>query len=187
MKPFDALDNDSLDWVPLTSEGFGFELLDGGDTVGRLIWDRQRRSVACAECASGRWTFRRSGFIYPRVTVREAGSARECAVFTPRWRGDGALEITEQCVYHFRPADFWWTRAAFFGPRVEKLLGLEVLVPGSESTTRAAIGRLRVFPPGHGCPHLPLLALVGWFLVMVRRAEAPAPSPIPLVADAPAS
>ncbi len=187
MKPFEDLDRDVLEWVPSSSEWFGFELRDGEDTMGRLVWDRQRRSVACAECTSGRWTFRRSGFIYPRVTVREAGSSRDCAVFTPRWRGDGALEMTEEYVYHFRPADFWWTRASFFGPRVEKLVGLEVLASGRGSDAQTTIGRLRVFAPGRACPHLPLLSLVGWFLVMVRRAEAPAPSPVPLVADAPAS
>ena len=30
-------------------------------------------SLATAECAQGRWTFKRSGFLSPRITVRECG------------------------------------------------------------------------------------------------------------------
>jgi hypothetical protein len=187
MKPLETIGCGILEWVPCTAGTFGFELRDGHETCARLVWDQHRRSMVSAECATGRWIFRRSGFVYPRVAIREVGARQDCAVFTPRWRGDGALELVDERVYHFRPTDFWWTRVAFYGSRVEKLISLDVRPSDKAAGASAITGRLEILAPGRSCPDLPLLALLGLYLLLLRRAEAPAPGPVPLIANAPTS
>ena len=70
-----------------------FELRIGDEVLATLRWETNFGSLATAETAEGRWTFKRVGFWRPKVTVRAAGSDADLAVFEPRWTGSGTLTL----------------------------------------------------------------------------------------------
>ena len=67
-----------LSWTPPSARDGSYELRAGEEIVGTLCWERG--SLAVAEVAEGRWTFKRVGCWRPRVSVRQAGSDTDWAI-----------------------------------------------------------------------------------------------------------
>ena len=64
-----------------------FELREGNRLHGTLQFAKSWGSLATASLAGGEWTFKRTGYFRPRVTVRRQGQEADLAVYQP---GDGA-------------------------------------------------------------------------------------------------
>src|SRR5262245_37270197 len=73
-----------------------FELRAGPEewVVATLRWQKVFGTLALAETPEGRWTFKRSGFWRPHITVRVADTDHDSAVFEPGWSGGGTLTVT---------------------------------------------------------------------------------------------
>jgi len=97
----------TLEWVPSRSARRSYELRSGTDVLGRLRWPKMFGSLAEGEFGDQRWTFKRGGFLRPRVLVRPAGSDENAAVFEMSFGGGGLLRTnTGQC--------FQWSRQGFW-------------------------------------------------------------------------
>src|SRR5262245_2644107 len=56
-----------LRWVQTGSLPRGFELRAGKEGLATLRWQKMLGSLAVGESASGAWSFKRGGFLNPRV------------------------------------------------------------------------------------------------------------------------
>jgi hypothetical protein len=122
----------------------------------------------------GNWTFKRVGFLNPRITVREAGQEGDLALFTPRWTGGGALEFRQGGEYSWGSANFWGTRWAFKKGEGEPLL---TFGPQDDAKFRDLFkvqGHVEVTPTGAGLAEAALLLFLGWYLVIMHRNDSAA-------------
>src|SRR5271169_4895055 len=83
------------------------ELMADGRTVASLRFEKSCGTLATAEYGEARWTFKRTGFWSPRVSVRQAGSEADLAIFTPRWTGGGGLAFAAGRKFQLRSLSFW--------------------------------------------------------------------------------
>jgi hypothetical protein len=146
-----------------------YELRSGDDTLATLRWEKGCGSLASAASADGQWTFKRVGFLQPRVTVRAFGSDAEVATFHPTWRGDGTLEFRDGRSVRWATTNVWHTEWAFarggdtflrFSPRG----GLSGLIKHE--------AQMEIVPAATTFPDLSLLALLGWYLMLLASDDA---------------
>lgn len=123
--------------------------------------------MATAEWGEQRWTFKRAGFWSPKVTVRVAGSERDAAVFTPKWKGGGELVFGDGRRFTLKSLSFWGAQWAFEsedGAEVISVHGPHGLIHSKgEVSVGLAAGRL---------PETPILLLLIWYLRLLMQEEA---------------
>jgi hypothetical protein len=149
-----------------------FELLCGDDRIGTLRWEKSFGSLATAEASEGQWTFKRGGFGGLRVTVRESGSAETIAMFELSLAldstcGTGSLQYRGGQRIRWAPSGSFWHW--YWHPRCMwvSVNGLEIAGFCYHRGMKTE-GRLEVSTHGAGLPELPLLALLGWYLLTPR-------------------
>jgi hypothetical protein len=96
---------EELVWVQPALLKQAFELHASDEVVATLQFDRS--SLASAETAEHKWTFKREGFWHPQVTIRLPDSDDNLAVFKPAWGGGGSLELSQGRLLRFGAANFW--------------------------------------------------------------------------------
>src|SRR6185295_14037183 len=118
-------------------------------------------------CADGSWTFKRSGFLRPRVSVRTPGQESEVAVFLPDWHGDGALDFVGGRRFSFVHTNFWHSQWAWKSAAGETLVQLKprltLLHSAADVVLGAAAGPLA---------ETPLLVLLAWYLMQLMASDA---------------
>ena len=60
----------ALEWSQTSVMSQSYELRGDDQVVATLEWEKLIGSLATARTADGAWTFKRSGFLTPMVTVR---------------------------------------------------------------------------------------------------------------------
>ena len=146
-----------------------YELRSGDDTLATLRWEKGCGSLASAESAAGHWTFKRVGLLQPRVTVRAFGSDTEVATFHPTWRGDGTLEFRDGRSVRWVNTNVWHTEWAFASDghtflRFSPSGGLSGLIKHE--------AQMEIVPAATTFPDLSLLALLGWYLMLLASDDA---------------
>jgi hypothetical protein len=157
-----------LVWTKPSAPTPTYELYAGEQLVATLHW--QRGSLAEARAAGCQWTFERSGFWLPRVVVRLAGSDADLATFTPQWIGTGTLEGARERRFHWSAENFWHTRWAWQDADGTPLLHIEGK-PRSEHGGRPIKGIVKLAPAASDLIELPLLVLLGWYLVVLHTED----------------
>jgi hypothetical protein len=142
------------------------QLISEGQIVGTLRWASGRSSLATAESADGAWTFKRAGFLRPRMTIREPGSDSDLAVMPMSWAVEGCLRFADGRVL-FRSSSFWRSDITVSDSRGKKLL---VLKPDSRGG--GAMGSIQIDKSAlEDEPGVPLLAIFGVYLVLMIASE----------------
>lgn len=109
---FSPMDVHEAEWLQPHSSERRFDLVADGETLARLTFRSRCGSFATAETRDGRRTFKRVGFMNPRVTVRAEGGAEDLGVYAPKWGGDGVLQLKGHRAVSWKPEGFWsrtWT------------------------------------------------------------------------------
>jgi hypothetical protein len=174
MRPIDECSASFLRWTQpragrcayqLRAEPLGpeeAESVEGQGTALVATLRYQSSARAVAKAAAGHWTFRRSGFWHPRVSVWAADSASAEAVFSARWTGTGTLELSVGRRMHWSAAHVWQAEDG---------------TPLVETTIRPGMTRLEgavALSPAAACrPDLALLVLLGWYLVVLQAQDMP--------------
>lgn len=142
-----------------------FELSNGdGQVLARLQWRNLFTDRASAECAEGRWEFRRAGLFSRRVVIQREGSDVEAGVFTRGFFG-GKLELAGGHEYRVRLLRFWPRRWAVVDGSDRQLIRVEVAFRLFKDRAR-----ITVAPEAAQNPDIPLLVLFSWFhIVHVRH------------------
>jgi hypothetical protein len=163
----------TLRWTQPSALAREYELRAGDETLATLRWQKAFGSLALAESADGEWTFKRSGFLSPRVTVRAPGSETELAVFRPGWRGEGALRLSDGRGYQWANTSFWRSEWAFADEAGEPLVRFKTEF---EPTTGFAFfkqaAEVTFEHRGHSLADLSLLTLLGWYLMVLMAEDA---------------
>jgi hypothetical protein len=167
MKPLRAVADQPLEWTKGSGQKREYELRAGQEVVALLRWDKAFGSLAAATASEGEWTFKRSGFFSPRVTTRLLGSETEVLVFKPTWRCEGTVECSSGARFRWLNTGFWrseWTFASENGdPLVHFKLHSALLKQSAE---------VRVEPGAASLPELSLLALLGWYVLVLMSQDA---------------
>ena len=174
MRPISEVAGEELLWIQPAARKRDHELHAGDDVVATLHF--QRGSLADAEAAGAHWTFKREGFWHPRVTVRTAGSDADLAVFHPRWVGGGALEFPDARAVRLSSANFW--QSEWVWQEGEQPL---IRFKGRHGLIKAR-GAVEVLPEGAALPDLPMLILLGWYLILLHAEDSAAASSASTVA-----
>jgi hypothetical protein len=156
-----------LEWTQPNALRRRFELRAGGEVVATLRWEKTFGSSAVAESADGEWVFRYTGIFRSRISVRPAGSESEVAVLKPGWKGEGTLQGPGGRSYRWSCASFWRSEWLFANAAGEPLVRIK---PGSATFRQSA--EVRVEPRAVSLPDLPLLAVLGFYLIVLMSDDA---------------
>jgi hypothetical protein len=158
-----------LEWrQPETFRRF-YQLTCNGSEVATLRFEKRSGLLATGECGNGKWTFKRTGFLSQRVSVCEAGSDTDLAIFTRSWNGKGSLVFSSGRRYQLRPTNFWATEWAFQSEGESPV----VTVSGPHGFFKQG-GNTRAAPSAAGSPETPLLLLLIWYLRILMNDDAAA-------------
>jgi hypothetical protein len=164
-------------WVQPSRMKQSFELRAGDKVVATLRWERS--SLATGETAEQSWTFKREGFWHPRITVRIPGSDDNVALFNPGWAGGGSLELPDGKTLHFGAANFWRSQWDWVDSARAPLVHFK-----SHQGILKTEGQVEIEGTAVDSPDLPLLVVLGWYLLILfaRDASASAGSTAAIIA-----
>lgn len=167
MKTIREAGDNTLRWTRPSMLARQYELVAGTEVVGGLKWESMFGSLATAEAADGSWTFKRAGFMSPRVTVRAPGSETDVAVLRVGIKGDGLLHGPERRKYQWQRTSFWRPEFAFATETGRLLISFD---PDFSLLKHAATVKLE--PEALDIPDLSLLVTLGWYLMLLLSEEA---------------
>jgi hypothetical protein len=177
MRALSSAAGTDLYWIqPRGLDNRRFELRARGDAVATLGFETLCGSLARAESADGSWTFKRVGILNPRVTVRKAGEEATLAIYTPRWTGsEGTLDFPGGRVFNWTQTNFWATKYQITDAAGIPLVSFE---SGAEKPRLSDVfktqARVEIDLRGRALPELPLLVLLGWYLIILQRQDTAA-------------
>ncbi|HNT26247.1 MAG TPA: hypothetical protein PKM21_17905 [Anaerolineales bacterium] len=163
-------------WIQPAALERRFVLHSGEHELGQLEFHSAWGSLALAECAQGRWSFKRVGFLNPRVTVRLPDTESDLGLYTPRWTGtQGRLELANGHAYVWQAANFWASQFCWRHPSGDDLV---LFSPGSEEQKLSNLfkqqARVTFASAAQNLGDLPLLVLLGWYLMILQYDDAAA-------------
>ena len=165
MIPIRANQLAGLDWRQPSSFTRSFELHSGDSVLARLEWLKTLGTLAGAETADGKWTFKRTGFLTSVVTARAAGTESDIAFYEPNWSGSkGRLRIGGETLV-LKSANFWstqWVVLSGETPLLE-LSSHGVFKAGAEVVVSEA-ARQRA--------DLPLLLCFVWYILLLHMQDS---------------
>lgn len=150
----------SLTWEQ--SGKLASRLVVGGETVATLTWAKSWGSLATGESADGEWTLKRSGFLRPRVTVRENGADSNLAVLSIGWAGEGALVFSDGETFQLKRSGFWHPEWSILDSTGRRLL---LLKPDLGWKKKQAL--VEVEDAAAVSKRTSLLAIVGWYVIIL--------------------
>jgi len=168
MRPISEVADQELLWVQPAALKRAHELRAGDQVVATLAF--QRGSLADAVAADNHWTFKREGFWHPRVTVRIAGADTDVATFRPRWMGGGTLELPGGKTIDLSPANLWQTQWAW-----KEGDSTPVIFKSRHGLMKSG-AEVDVAKDGMNRPDLPLLVLLGYYLILLYAQDVAAAS-----------
>jgi hypothetical protein len=168
VRPISEVAGEELLWIQPAARKREHELRAGEDVVATLCF--QRGSLADAEADAQHWTFKRQGFWHPRITVRVPGSDADIAVFHAHWASGGTLEFADGRTVRLASANFWQSEWVW----QEKDQPL-IRFKGRHGIVKAK-GAVEIQPGAAGLPDVPLLVLLGWYLILLHAEDAAAAS-----------
>jgi hypothetical protein len=146
-----------------------YELRISNALIGHLRFEKRSGSLASAEVVSQRWTFKRVGFLAPRVTVRSPNLEADLAVFRPHWGSGGTLQFADGHQTRWQCTNFWGSQWAFVGSDNH----IVVRFSHHEGFFKAS-AQLEFEPSSAALPELPLFAALGWYLMILAANDAAA-------------
>ena len=175
MEPLTTHRDEKLSWVQPRTFERQFELRAAGSLFGTLRFEKALGTLATASTATGIWTLKRSGFLNPRVTVREAGREDDIAVFWPRLWGGGWLDYPTGKRFQWRSMNFWGSSWGFTGMQGEPVFTMK---PGSQEAKLADLLKTQALVDidahAYDVTELPLLLVLGWYLMIMQQEESTA-------------
>jgi hypothetical protein len=160
---------DELEWRQPEARQRLYELTRNAETIATLRFEKRSGSLATGQYGKDQWTLKRTGFLSPRVLIREIGSDQELAIFTPTWTGGGWLTFTSGRRYHLRSTNFWQTEWAF-----EAVDGAPVIILTGPHGVFKQGGHARVSESAASLPETPVLLLLIWYLRILMNEDASA-------------
>ena len=160
MSPITDAPNGILRWS--VRPGRSYILEAEGLEAGRLAFSRVGGSLAQGATLHGEWTFKREGFLHPRITVRKTGEVSNCGALTLAANGNGKLALGGGEEFDFITSG--WLQSHWSFNR-----GLAEIVRFSRDGSSADV---EVINPTVTEETLSLLVLLGWYAPLLAADEA---------------
>ena len=174
LEPLDLTSAHLLSWSQPKALHRAFELRDGDRLLGALSFVKAYGSLAEASMAAGEWTFKRVGFLRPRVTVRRRGQETDLAIYQPKgWGAGGDLQFAGGRVYAWKSANFWSTKFDFVD-----VAGMTIIAfrPGMEESRWPDFFKFQALveidASARRLEELPLLLALGWYLMILQHEDS---------------
>lgn len=133
-----------------------------GEECGRLAFSGRSGSLAKGMTAHGEWTFKREGFLHPRITVRETTAAGNFGSMTLSTDGNGKLTLASGEEFNFVTGG--WLQSHWSFNR-----GLAEIVRFSRDGSSADV---EVLNNALSPETLSVLVLIGWYAPLLAADEA---------------
>ncbi len=159
----------TLSWQQTQALRCEYELRAGDELLATLRKPRKLGRTMEAETGNSRFTFEPQGFLRRRVIIREAGAAGEPAVFQSGFCGGGRLLLPDGRSYRFKNTSFWGHRWAFVDASEQPLVSFKLRNRLFRAGCDVEIGS-----GASALPELPVLVLLGWYLLLRIREDAAA-------------
>lgn len=160
MIPLSAVASTALVWsrIPHTHS---YQLTANNNTLATLQHLPGMSPHFAAESQSGKWVFRRIGFLGAGAEILNADSYQQIATFKAAWAGGGTLTVSDGSIFHLeckgvcRPL---WTMSSADGQPLLQLHSLEKTVELRESDLPDC--------------RLSLLILFTWYRILQAQEDA---------------
>jgi len=157
----------SLSWVQPIPTQRHFELMHGNSKLLSLSWTRDGGTLAEVRSDDENWTFKRGGFLQPRITARKGEI--EVASFEPGASGNGVVHLASGHLFRWS-SNLWrgewtWVNAA----------GKTGIKTRREFSIDTRQGTVEVMPDGIPRLEVPLLIVLGWYIIILLSEEGTAP------------
>ncbi len=168
MSPITEAPNGILRWTPRPGRTFvlladsvaGVAVED--QEAGRLFFSGKSGSLAKGATAHGEWTFKREGFLHPRITVRKTGADSNCGALSLSASGNGKLSFVWGEEFGFSTGG--WMQSHWSFKR-----GLVEVVRFSRDGSSADVEILDLTIPAET---LSVMVLLGWYAPLLAADEA---------------
>jgi hypothetical protein len=161
---FDTLANTTIEWKRSESGERTYELKAGAEMLATLRRESWLGTIATAIAGDSAWTFRRTGMFRGRVVIRSRRSDLGDARFQPGWTGAGEVAFENGRTFSWRRMGVLSPEWAFTDDVKRLLLRFTPGLTGSRAS-------VQVSPLGAITPESPLLAALGWYLVMLMSND----------------
>lgn len=129
--------------------------------LGSLQWQSAFQAAAFGQTLEGRWRFKLQGIVFKQwVRIEPPEGSEERAVFQARPSFSGTLEYGDGRAFHW-DSNFWLTSWIWSDEEGIELMRVE------RTLSLRAEGFVRIDPPALERPEIPLLTLLGWYLIML--------------------
>ena len=155
-----------IEWVQPRALKMQYELRANNELVATLRFRSSLGSFATGESADGCWTLKRVGFWQTRVTVRLCGGNSDIASFRNNtWSGGGTLVLSDGRMF---PAttNLWQTKLEFQNE------SNNALVQFRSGGVLHQSAKVEIQPSAVGIPELPLIMMLGWYLIVMMSADS---------------
>ena len=132
--------------------------------VGTLSFQGLCGSLAKGETAHGSWTFKREGFLHPRVSIRREGSDVAIGILSLSRSGAGTLLLSGSGEYRFT-STCWWPNRWSFEKGSQNVVRFERTRGGSTVTIEKTATEMEA---------LSLFCLLGWYMPLLADSDAAA-------------
>lgn len=160
----------NLSWQQPRAMRAEYELRAGDELLAALRKSGTFGTSMDAEIGTARFTLKTEGFVRSRITVREAGATGEPAVFgRTGFLGGGQLALPDGRSYRWKMTSFWGSRWAFLDDSDRPLVSFK-----SRNRFLRAGCDVEIAPGALARPELPVLVLLGWYLLLRIREDSAA-------------
>jgi hypothetical protein len=155
-----------LKWTQPKMMKMSYQLLDGEEELATMEFRSMFGSLATGRSADGVWTFKRTGFFNPVVTVRVEGSEKDIATFKNNtWQDGGTLALMDGRTYR-ASTNFWMTTYMIANESDEALVLFKRVGGLLHMSTEVEIQ-----PVAAHKPELPWMVMLGWYLIVLMHQD----------------
>jgi hypothetical protein len=160
----------NLSWQQPRAMKAEYELRAGDELLATLSKSGAFGTPMDAEIGASRFTLKTEGFLRSRITVREAGATGEPAAFGRNgFLGGGQLVLPDGRSYRWKRTSFWGGRWAFLDDSDRSLVSFT-----SRNRFLRAGCDVEIAPGVLARPELPVLVVLGWYLLLRVQEDSAA-------------
>jgi hypothetical protein len=174
MKPLADAINSQLFWEQPKLSQRNYILRSEEDTFGQLHFNSAFNTTADATSSDEHYVIKQMGFLSGRISVQSVNSAVDLASYWPDWTGTvGEILFSTGEKYSWGATNFIATKFA-----INVIDGPELITYLSGSRNRKFSNLFKqqahivIAPEAWRINELPILVLLGWYLVIVRMEDA---------------
>lgn len=158
--------SEKFSWYKKFGDKRIFELSEGKKVIASLIWMKELGTLAEGSSADGKWTFKRTGFFKPSVTIRKLNDEKNYTTLKFNWTNESELLLPNGRKYFWTNLNLWRGEWGFVDDKENIILQT---VPNYNK--RGADGFVYFNHKSIPKEDLYLLILLSWYIIVSYSEE----------------